>query len=321
MEGRGAGGQPNRTRRRARSVGRRTWSHRDASDSHENLATKASCSQPFVSTITFCEMETARCLQGKRNRCKPGKMATETSSLVQGAVAAIEPECRICQEAELDGDPLVTPCRCRGSAAHVHRSCILRWRTAGYGVLQRCEICAASFDDSAAVPPGHEARPAAAKGAYAGGCPPAGFRSPVITTLTTTAVVGCCSYTAFHFFRAGLGHFVAAGASRDFLAIAFVLLTAHATGSAVLAQLFFLYVRGPADRPSAGSFQVPLLPRLFATAAHLFRNPKELMGLGLYFFGAPYIYLLAAVVHPAADSALRRVEDAWGNLLAVRRVV
>lgn len=51
-----------------------------------------------------------------------------------------EPTCRICLEATCDGGgPLITPCGCTGTAAHVHTSCLTHWlQVSGHN---HCEVC------------------------------------------------------------------------------------------------------------------------------------------------------------------------------------
>ena len=56
--------------------------------------------------------------------------------------------CKICLEgydailSEDDTNPLVTPCACRGSAAHIHLECLKDWHaSAGYPTHLRCPTC------------------------------------------------------------------------------------------------------------------------------------------------------------------------------------
>jgi hypothetical protein len=58
------------------------------------------------------------------------------------------PSCRFClsSEAEID-NPMLTPCNCSGSVAHVHLKCIHRWRalSAYPERANTCQICLAQF--------------------------------------------------------------------------------------------------------------------------------------------------------------------------------
>lgn len=40
-------------------------------------------------------------------------------------------------------DPLIRPCRCKGSMSYVHRSCLDQWRNSGVNPLSltHCEVC------------------------------------------------------------------------------------------------------------------------------------------------------------------------------------
>lgn len=65
-----------------------------------------------------------------------------------GALAQAEleaPFCRICHGAATADDPLLSPCRCRGTMAHVHRGCLAAWRRASGKT--RCDICGAPCTD------------------------------------------------------------------------------------------------------------------------------------------------------------------------------
>ena len=37
-------------------------------------------------------------------------------------------ECRICFDEGTDDDPLISPCKCKGTSAYVHKSCLSNWR-------------------------------------------------------------------------------------------------------------------------------------------------------------------------------------------------
>ncbi|CAJ0930900.1 unnamed protein product, partial [Mesorhabditis belari] len=48
--------------------------------------------------------------------------------------------CRICLS---DDAPLITPCKCRGTIAHVHNDCLLEWVQVSGST--RCELCHGEF--------------------------------------------------------------------------------------------------------------------------------------------------------------------------------
>ncbi|GBF87896.1 hypothetical protein Rsub_00608 [Raphidocelis subcapitata] len=92
-----------------------------------------------------------------------------SSSGAEAAAVAGPPTCRLCWEAE--GAPpsglLLSPCRCKGSCAHIHVACLQRWLNTrpGRGV---CDICRAQYDGplladvGVRIPPPPPAPPAAA---------------------------------------------------------------------------------------------------------------------------------------------------------------
>lgn len=58
------------------------------------------------------------------------------------------PACRICLECECDdGDELLAPCLCRGTAKYVHRQCLDQWRISGFDpkTVTHCGTCKAQF--------------------------------------------------------------------------------------------------------------------------------------------------------------------------------
>mmetsp|Transcript_28226 Transcript_28226/g.53745 ORF Transcript_28226/g.53745 Transcript_28226/m.53745 type:complete len:755 (+) Transcript_28226:320-2584(+) len=65
-----------------------------------------------------------------------------------------ERACKICYEDEEDEESgrLVTPCSCRGSARHVHLSCLKRWHAhEGYPAELQCKTCGAEYAGTVAV--------------------------------------------------------------------------------------------------------------------------------------------------------------------------
>ncbi|KAF1743691.1 hypothetical protein MXB_4543 [Myxobolus squamalis] len=50
--------------------------------------------------------------------------------------------CKICFSKDLNGDDdakLISPCKCKGSLAHVHEDCLQKWMKIKYGT--KCELC------------------------------------------------------------------------------------------------------------------------------------------------------------------------------------
>ena len=58
--------------------------------------------------------------------------------------------CRICYEGETDENPLLTPCRCAGSVAHVHADCLRAWRRVK--PTAACELCLAPWTQPQPLP-------------------------------------------------------------------------------------------------------------------------------------------------------------------------
>ncbi|CAK9051685.1 unnamed protein product [Durusdinium trenchii] len=62
--------------------------------------------------------------------------------------------CRICLESDTsEGDELLAPCLCCGSAKYVHRSCLDQWRVSGFDpkTVTHCGTCKAKFKLQAPV--------------------------------------------------------------------------------------------------------------------------------------------------------------------------
>ena len=54
----------------------------------------------------------------------------------------LPPMCRICMCEQSDGSArLIRPCRCTGSQAHVHISCLNRWRSTSTTASNECSVC------------------------------------------------------------------------------------------------------------------------------------------------------------------------------------
>ncbi|KAI9014232.1 hypothetical protein DFJ74DRAFT_287775 [Hyaloraphidium curvatum] len=228
-------------------------------------------------------------------------------------LARPDAECRICREPELDGDPLVTPCLCRGSVAHVHKSCIVRWRTTGYSILRRCEMCAKTFGPAAAVPAKPDPRPEA-QSARAARPAPERELSARERFAVGILLLSCGAAAAFHLFRAALA-LLLGGTPSDGLAVACVLLAAHATGSAFFGGQFLKLARSSGGSSTPAE---PLAKQLRSAAAHIRANPVDLSAMALYALVGPYLYLVLGVANPAAEMMLRRAERAWGMLRDAR---
>ena len=91
------------------------------------------------------------------SRARRGRVA-DRGSLPDAQDPAKTPAavCRICLEAEGEGGaedaaPLLQPCRCAGTAGHVHQACLQRWINEKGD--RRCEICGATFGAGFSDPP------------------------------------------------------------------------------------------------------------------------------------------------------------------------
>ncbi|KAI9014233.1 hypothetical protein DFJ74DRAFT_287906 [Hyaloraphidium curvatum] len=214
------------------------------------------------------------------------------------------PECRICREPELDEDPLVTPCLCRGSVGHVHKSCIVRWRTTGYSVLRRCEMCAKTFGPAAAVPQPEKDDACLREGPERSG-------SPLVAALLAVGLFAGCAFAGLRFFHGALSFVLAAPPPKG-MATALVLFVAHAAGSVVLAKQVKSMMRSSGG--SVASAGEPLSSRLRTTAAHFLGHPRDLAVATAYVSIAPYMYALVGIAYPAADALVRRAQMAWWEL-------
>lgn len=59
------------------------------------------------------------------------------------------PTCRFCFLGnEISTDPLISPCKCKGSMKYVHRDCIKKWRrmTTNPELVEKCQLCLAVFE-------------------------------------------------------------------------------------------------------------------------------------------------------------------------------
>tara|TARA_B100000035_G_scaffold178043_1_gene151804 strand:- start:6744 stop:7532 length:789 start_codon:yes stop_codon:yes gene_type:complete len=56
-------------------------------------------------------------------------------------------ECRICFEIGTYDDPLITPCKCKGTSAYIHKSCLSNWRNFNRGQegWDTCMECRAKY--------------------------------------------------------------------------------------------------------------------------------------------------------------------------------
>ncbi|PIK62584.1 hypothetical protein BSL78_00480 [Apostichopus japonicus] len=77
--------------------------------------------------------------------------SSESSSMVSTApsvprsASELGTSCRVCFEGETSSkNRLIRPCRCSGSAASIHRQCLVKWiHISGH---RRCEVCGARFN-------------------------------------------------------------------------------------------------------------------------------------------------------------------------------
>lgn len=72
-------------------------------------------------------------------------MNNATDSPESSAKKAEEPEtiCRVCHMEGTEGNPLYSPCNCRGSIEYVHQDCLQRWLA--HKNLTKCEVCNWTF--------------------------------------------------------------------------------------------------------------------------------------------------------------------------------
>lgn len=76
----------------------------------------------------------SKCIRDKNiENSKPEISIQKTSSIC----------CRICHSHHNKDDQLISPCRCKGSLAHVHRKCVEQWLTRAN--LHQCELCLYNF--------------------------------------------------------------------------------------------------------------------------------------------------------------------------------
>lgn len=85
-----------------------------------------------VEKLNTISVETG--VQGKAS----GKLAPKTESIIMFGTGAMTPCCRICHSG-VSREQLISPCNCKGSLGHVHRSCLEQWlNEAGRST---CELC------------------------------------------------------------------------------------------------------------------------------------------------------------------------------------
>ncbi|VDM42764.1 unnamed protein product [Toxocara canis] len=105
---------------------------------------KASLNQHY---LLFLDLHHAIITQGERRAKLPNFM-----SILPSPTVSIYPAvCRICHSSEasipyngnVPGEPLISPCNCKGTMGLYHRSCLERWLTTSRTTC--CEICKFSF--------------------------------------------------------------------------------------------------------------------------------------------------------------------------------
>ncbi|KHN72578.1 E3 ubiquitin-protein ligase MARCH2 [Toxocara canis] len=105
---------------------------------------KASLNQHY---LLFLDLHHAIVTQGERRAKLPNFM-----SILPSPTVSIYPAvCRICHSSEasipyngnVPGEPLISPCNCKGTMGLYHRSCLERWLTTSRTTC--CEICKFSF--------------------------------------------------------------------------------------------------------------------------------------------------------------------------------
>jgi len=97
----------------------------------------------------------ACCLSAQHNKHPSAYLSAGQHAAAPEAAAGVEAtdgplcSCRVCHgPAELPDSPLITPCNCRGSIAHIHPACLAEWRRHSR-TPQRCTICGARWRSGA----------------------------------------------------------------------------------------------------------------------------------------------------------------------------
>ena len=75
-------------------------------------------------------------------------MATATAATAATTAAVEDDACRFCFEGPESGNPLVTPCKCIGSAKYVHVQCMKKWRrhTTNRDWMYKCQLCLEDYE-------------------------------------------------------------------------------------------------------------------------------------------------------------------------------
>ncbi|KAJ8681279.1 hypothetical protein QAD02_017066 [Eretmocerus hayati] len=92
-------------------------------------------------TITRNEVETPNSAAQHKAKCdvQPDAVLGEQQSFGGLSVLSSRSVCRICHTGSGTKEPLVSPCRCKGTLANVHVSCLERWLN--QSCRNYCELC------------------------------------------------------------------------------------------------------------------------------------------------------------------------------------
>ncbi|CAI6008787.1 unnamed protein product [Closterium sp. NIES-65] len=111
-----------------------------------------------------------------------------------------QPRCRICLERATVRDDLIAPCKCKGSAQFVHRSCLDQWRVTKEGfAFCHCSTCKTRFHLRVCPPPDPRCRHLKFRFFVA--------RDIVFVTLLVQMLIicfGCIAYVVDNYFDMGL---------------------------------------------------------------------------------------------------------------------
>ncbi|KAK9833705.1 hypothetical protein WJX74_003257 [Apatococcus lobatus] len=122
---------------------------------HRFLPANPSQKPLLVSRIVLDEVEfrstSARaCREPEHRQQAAMPVGTAPAAGTAATEPASENTCRICWDGASPSDRLLSPCLCRGSAAHIHTSCLQTWQRTNFRSLQyrkgsHCDLCKSRF--------------------------------------------------------------------------------------------------------------------------------------------------------------------------------
>lgn len=60
---------------------------------------------------------------------------------VQSSMSEVDRTCRICRGEATESQPLIHPCKCRGSIKYIHQDCLMEWLNHTNKSTKQCDIC------------------------------------------------------------------------------------------------------------------------------------------------------------------------------------